>query len=69
MPQSYLLAHLHGTQLGRLVLRIHHHIEHGAYCCGDAEVCTPAALCQLGLKCHPSAAIHVREHLYAMYGI
>ena len=55
-PACYLLAHLHGAQLGRLVLGVHHHVEHGAYWRRDAEVCGPAALCELGFKRHPSTA-------------
>ena len=38
-PRSYLLAQLHGAELGGLRLGVHHHIEHGADGLRHTEVC------------------------------
>lgn len=56
----HLLAHLHCAQFSRLVLGVNHHVEHGAQCRRDAEICGLAAFCQLGLKCYPGAAMQAQ---------
>lgn len=50
---SYLLTQVHGTQLGRLGLGVHHDVEHGADGLRHAEICGAAALLKLGLERRP----------------
>lgn len=50
---SYLLSQVHGTQLGRLGLGIHHDVEHGADGLWHTEVCAPAAPLKFSLKRSP----------------
>lgn len=63
---AYLLPQVHGAQLGRLHLGVHHHVEHGADGLGNAEVGGPAAPLKLGLERRPGPSEkHRRRHASA----